>query len=246
MAEQAAHPPGRYATGGPHIVDGSGKHTTRAEHPLVAVITHWIHVVALVLLVFTGFEIHSPFVGGSLATNRFVHLTAAFVLVATGIVRVYWAFLGTGSANVGTTEKIRDCRFFCPDPINRAKTLQMVKYYLFMRRTHPRTAKYNPLQKAAYIALIVAILVQLNTGLMLWTPTAEFFAPVTYALGGPLYVRAIHYLAMWVFIIITAIHVYLTLAEATWEIPLIFAWRERPIAERELEETPRPSGGAST
>ena len=34
----------------------------------------------------------------------------------------------------------------------------MVAYYLFLRKTHPCTAKYNPLQKLAYGAVLFVLL----------------------------------------------------------------------------------------
>src|SRR5665647_87557 len=77
------------------------KLTTRAEHPLSTVITHWIHIVALFVLIFTGFWIHDPFTSWSFHTVRYVHLFAAFFLVGTGVFRVYWGFFGQGSADVG-------------------------------------------------------------------------------------------------------------------------------------------------
>lgn len=203
------------------------KHTTRAEHPLVTVITHWIHVVALSVLIWTGFWIHRPWYQASFSTIRTWHLMAAFILVATGAARFYWAFFGRGSADLGETKRKRDFLHFMPERQNRHKTWQMIKYYLFLRKTHPCTAKYNPLQKVAYQGLGVAILIHMSTGLALWGPTSSWFSTATYWLGGPVTIRLIHYLAMWAFIVITVVHIYLTLVEAAWEIPLMFWWKER-------------------
>ena len=64
---------------------------------------HWLAAISLVVLVVTGFYVGRPsfapapgetadlFVMGSM---RFIHFVAAGVLVATGIVRVYWLFAG--------------------------------------------------------------------------------------------------------------------------------------------------------
>src|SRR5665647_3126287 len=93
------------------------KLTTRAEHPLSTVITHWIHIVALFVLIFTGFWIHDPFTSWSFHTVRYVHLFAAFFLVGTGVFRVYWGFFGQGSADVGGTKRIKDCLLYTsPSP----------------------------------------------------------------------------------------------------------------------------------
>jgi Ni/Fe-hydrogenase 1 B-type cytochrome subunit len=202
------------------------KHTTRAEHPISTVITHWIHIVALLTLIVTGFWIHDPFTGWSFGTVRYVHLFAAFFLVGTGIFRVYWGFFGTGSPDVGSTKKVKDWHFFFPQKENRGTFWPMVAYYLFLRKTHPCTAKYNPLQKLAYGALLFAIILDAFTGLAMWHVTQPFFQPITYALGGTQMIRELHYLAMWLFIVITAVHVYIVAIEAPWELPLMFFWKE--------------------
>jgi len=182
------------------------KHTTRAEHPISTVITHWIHIVALLVLVFTGFWIHDPFTSWSFHTVRYVHLFAAFFLVGTGVFRVYWGFFGTGSADVGSTKKVKDWHFFFPQKENKGTFWEVVKYYLFLRKTHPCTAKYNPLQKLAYGALLFAIIIDAFTGLAMWHVTQPYFQPLTYWIGGTQMIRQWHYLAMWLFIVITAAH----------------------------------------
>ena len=202
------------------------KKTSRAEHPLSTVITHWIHICALFVLIFTGLWIHDPFTGWPFHTVRYVHLFAAFFLVGTGVFRVYWGFFGRGSTDVGGGRRIRDWHFFFPQKENRRTFWPMVKYYLFLRKTHPCTAKYNPLQKLAYGALLFAIILDALTGLAMWHVTAPYFQGMTYFLGGTQMIRELHYLAMWMFIVITALHVYIVLIEAPWELPLMFLWKE--------------------
>lgn len=187
---------------------------------------HWVHLIAMVVLVFTGFFIHRPFFVAAMSTMRNLHFTFMFVLILTAIVRVYWAFLGGGSAAPGSRAKVRDYRFFGVQKENRGQLFQTLKYYLFLRKTHPPTAKYNPLQKATYMVWLLLIAVQALTGFALWTPTAGALQPLTYALGGVQYVREYHYLIMWLFLITVAIHVYLSLAEAIWQFPLMFWWRQ--------------------
>ena len=223
------------------------KHTTRAEHPISTVVTHWIHIVALFVLIFTGFWIHDPFTSWPFHTVRYVHLFAAFFLVGTGIFRVYWGFFGTGSADVGSAKKVKDWHFFFPQKENKGTFWEVVKYYLFLRKTHPCTAKYNPLQKFAYGCLLFAIVIDATTGLAMWHVTASFFQPMTYFLGGTQVIRNIHYIAMWAFIVITAAHIYIVLIEAPWEIPLMFLWKEgRPVRAECVDVRQRPRKGAGT
>ncbi|NCO65335.1 MAG: hypothetical protein AUK32_00580 [Candidatus Aquicultor secundus] len=189
-------------------------------------VTHFVHSVALITLVFTGFFIHSPFYSGSMQTNRTVHLIAAWILISTGVIRFYWAFFGRGSAPTGSRRKMPDYIFFLPQKENRGKTLESLKFHLFLRRTHPRTLKYNPLQKGTYAVLFLLSIIQIITGFEQWTPTLAFFSPLTYALGGPIIVRIIHYIVAWLFIVIIVLHSYLVLIEARPELPLMFFYRE--------------------
>lgn len=205
--------------------------TTREEHPLLAVVTHWVHLIAIGVLIWTGFFISLPFYSGSMANNRTFHLIFAWVLLSTATVRLYWAFVGF-SAPPGSQQEIPDYKFFAPQAENRGKLLPTLQYYLFLRRTHPKTAKYNPLQKGTYIFWGSLIMVQAITGFELWTPTASFFSPLTYALGGPDNVRIIHYLIMWLFIVTVALHIYLVFVEVIREVPLMFWWHET-ASERE-------------
>src|SRR5512132_2989957 len=63
---------------------------------------HWIAAVCVVVLIVTGFYIGRPYfmTSGEASAHylmgrvRFIHFTAAAVLVMTGIVRVYWLFAG--------------------------------------------------------------------------------------------------------------------------------------------------------
>ncbi|HEY3374761.1 MAG TPA: Ni/Fe-hydrogenase, b-type cytochrome subunit [Candidatus Aquicultor sp.] len=203
----------------------SGERTTRQEHPLPAVIMHWTHLISMAILIFTGFYIHSSFFNGSMAVERQLHFIFAFVLIYVAIIRVYWAFFGHGSASQGSHVKERDYRFFLPQAQNRGKFGQTIRYYLFLRRTHPATAKYNPLQKGTYVFWLILIILQAITGFALWEPTMSFFSPLTNALGGLNWMRIGHYFITWIFIITIAVHIYLVLAEDIKQFPLMFWWR---------------------
>lgn len=199
--------------------------TTREEHPWPAVAMHWIHLISIFVLTYTGFYIHGPFGPGSMTLMRTVHFFFMFVLIITALARIIWAFLG-GSASQGSRTKIRDYKHFGYQRENRGKALETAKYYLFLRRTHPAGAKYNTLQKGTYLFWLLLIVLQAITGFALWTRTAEFFQPLTYLVGGPIAMRAIHYFIMWLFIVTTLVHIYLSIAEAPWQAPLMFFGRE--------------------
>lgn len=201
---------------------------TREEHPLPAVIMHGIHLVSLVLLIFSGFYLHSPFFGGGMRFAAVIHNITMWTFVLTTVTRIYWSFFGAGSAPPGGRVKGPDYKWFSPwRRAGEATFKETIKYYLFLRRTYPSVYKFNPLQKATYIvwAFILTPLVTL-TGLALWAPTRSFFEPMTYALGGLAAMRSYHYLIMWAFIITVGVHLYLVFAEVAREFRMMILWRE--------------------
>ncbi len=201
---------------------------TREEHPLPAVIMHAVHMVSLVLLVFTGFYIYSPFFSGFMGYALSIHQVAMWTFVFTTVIRLYWAFFGAGSAPPGRRTKRRDFHWFSPiRHEGEGNFRDTLKYYLFLRKTYPSVYKFNPLQKGMYLFwAFVLIPLTLLTGLCLWTPTQSFFESFTYWAGGLAAMRGYHYLLMWVFVITAGIHLYLVVAEVARELPLMFAWKE--------------------
>jgi Ni/Fe-hydrogenase 1 B-type cytochrome subunit len=201
---------------------------TREEHPLPAIIMHGIHLVSLAVLIFTGFYIRSPFFSGAMGIMRTLHQIFMWIFVFTTVTRIYWSFMGAGSAPPGSRTKQPDRTWF--NPFRRrgeAKFTETIKYYLFIRKYYPSTYKFNPLQKSTYLLwAFILIPLQLLTGLCIWVPTRAFFEPFTYMLGGLAAMQAYHYVIMWAFIITAGIHMYLVMAEVARELPMMFAWRE--------------------
>lgn len=214
---------------------------TREEHPLPAVIMHYLHLISIIVLTFTGFYIHDPFFPGFMGTARALHFVFMFILILTALVRVYWAFFGRGTAPTGSRERDRDYRFFGPQKENRGTLVGTIKYYTFLQRETPHVRKYNTLQKGTYVFWLLLIVLQAVTGFAIWTPTMNFFLPMTYALGGLNWMRGFHYLIMWLFIITTLIHIYLAVMHFD-EFLMMFGWREMPGAGEERHAAP-PTGG---
>lgn len=199
--------------------------TTREEHPLPAVLMHWAHAVAMLALIFTGFDLYNPFLTAPLGLMRMVHMVAAFVLLISVVVRTYWSFFGRGSAGGGSTRLVPDWTHFWPERANRGQTWQTIKYYLLLREAHPRGAKYHTLQKSVYVLWLLLIIVSALTGFALWGPTGTVLLPRAYAFGGPIWMRSIHYLVMWLFIVTLMVHVYLAITEATAQLSIMFLWK---------------------
>lgn len=171
------------------------------DHPLFQRISHWINLINFLILCITGWFIHSPYPGMPMNLVRNLHFIFMYLLIINGIVRFYFSFFGK--------HKDYDNFFFNKQDVKT--TWPQIKYYLFLGE-HPKTGKYNPLQKMAYIALPIMAVVQAITGFILYKPIE--LAGLAGNFGGLAAVRGFHYLLMWLFIAIIAVHVYLVFTTA--------------------------------
>lgn len=191
-------------------------------------ITHWINLVCMVLLIFSGFLIHFPFWAALTGVARGVHVFCGLLLFVNCIVRIVLAFLLTSAPTGGTRNMVRDYKTWLPQADNKHQLVPWVKYYLFIKKDHPLSAKLGVPQKLSYLAVAVLILIMAYTGLCLWIPTSEwtFFAAGTSLVGGAMSMRIIHYFMMFVFICFTFIHVYLVFIEGTEPAKLMLLQKE--------------------
>ncbi|HUJ17166.1 MAG TPA: Ni/Fe-hydrogenase, b-type cytochrome subunit [Nitrospirota bacterium] len=175
------------------------------------ILDHWIRVIAIAVLVFTGLYIHWPFIAGGpestiMASMRFFHFISAYVLILGLVIRIYMAFKSTFDADWRDFSIIQNLKNV-PD---------VAGYYLFIKGTHKDYRKYNPLQALAYLFTGVVIVLTFLTGGALYHGNifGVFKAPgsfqwVNNLLGGESYTRIWHTLFMWYFIIFVLIHMYL-------------------------------------
>ena len=179
---------------------------------------HWAAAVSIVVLAVTGFMIGKPWfiTSGEASSHYFIgfarltHFIAAGVLVATALVRIYWLFAGNQFERLQALFPVRR-----RDWVNLWK---MIKYYLMLDTDGaPRYLGHNPLQQLSYTFMYIvggimvvtgfAMYGQSNPGGFIWT----LFHWVNGAVGSTQYVRSIHHVTSWVFLIFIPIHVYLAL-----------------------------------
>ncbi len=177
------------------------------------IIEHWVRVIAIAVLTFTGFYIHWPFMAGGpesfiMAWMRFFHFVAAYALILGLVVRVYMAFRSTFDSDwrdFGLIENIKNL----PD---------IAGYYLFIKGSHKDYRRYNPLQALAYLFVGLVILFTGLTGAAIYHGSLFGFIPcpasfrwVNTIMGGESMTRMMHFFAMWFLIIFVVIHVYMSL-----------------------------------
>lgn len=178
-------------------------------------LTHWVNVLAIVVLSFTGYYIGNPYIQAStrewygpyfMGIMRFVHFTAAYIFVTSIIIRTYWAVMGNRWASWRTLVP-----FFTPE--GRGKLKQALQYYLFLRREPPTVLGHNALAGFTYAIIVFLYFVQIITGFALygqvhpggfwWTLTSWVFLIMSNQ-----FIRLIHHLVMWLLIAFALHHVY--------------------------------------
>lgn len=201
----------------------------KEAHPLPFIITHYINLICMVVLILSGIIIHFPILPGIMGIARGAHIFAGILILINCVARVILAFVLDSAPAAGTRQMQKDYKSWVPQADNKGQLLEWVKFYLFIKKEHPLSGKFNPLQKTAYVLIPVLLLFMGLTGLCLWAPTMNMgiFAAFTRAVGGLMSVRIIHYFMMFVFIIFIMIHVYMAVTEGGKPIvKLMFAGKE--------------------
>jgi Ni/Fe-hydrogenase 1 B-type cytochrome subunit len=176
---------------------------------------HWVAAVCIAVLVVTGFYIGRPYfmTSGEASAHflmgrvRFIHFTAAAVLVMTGIVRVYWLFAGNQFERLPALF-----------PVTRKNLRNFVRTgvaYATMRPDkQPNFVGHNPLQQYSYTGVYILTAVMVVTGFTLYGQSNpgglifRAFGWVPPLLGGLQYVRLVHHVLSWGFIIFAMLHIY--------------------------------------
>lgn len=183
-------------------------------------IFHWLNVLALFVLVVTGFIIANPpaILSSAEATNlhsfgivRFLHFTAAYIFLFVLILRVYWSFMGNRFAS---------WRAFWPFTKKNWNNFWHVMKIdiMLMNEKEEDVSKisigHNSVATLSYLVMFVLALVQIATGFALYSDMASWWLPKMFTwvipfFGGDFIVRSIHHTAMWFFIFFAMVHVYL-------------------------------------
>jgi len=179
---------------------------------------HWVAALSVPLLVVTGLYIGKPYfmTSGEASAHylmgwmRFLHFSAAAVLVMTGIVRTYWLFVGNRYERVAALFPVR--------PRDWVNLLRMAKFYLMIRpEKAPRYLGHNPLQQLSYTAMYGLAILMVATGFALYgqsNPGGFIYSATNWIgalFGGLPVVRFVHHIGTWLFLTFIPIHVYLAI-----------------------------------
>lgn len=198
-------------------------HEPEKRHHWIVRATHWVNVVALTLMVASGLRIFNAYpafarkgerfccwpweghpipawltFGGWLAGARHWHFAMMWVLAVNGA--IYLAFVWLHG----------EWRDLAPRRGDVRDAWEMVRFYLFVRKTHPHQGKHNALQKSVYFALPWLGVLAVLTGLAIWKPVQ--LAPLTALFGGYVWARYWHFLVMLTLVLLGAGHVFMVFA----------------------------------
>ena len=173
-------------------------------HPLVVRITHWINAFAVLVLVLSGWRIYNaaplfPFripseltLGGWLAGALQWHFAAMWLLALNGL-----AYLVYGMVAGHFRRKLL--------PISPRAVMHDVLEAFRGRLSHDDLSVYNAAQRAAYLTLIVALVLLALSGLAIWKPVQ--LQALAALMGGYEGARIVHFVCMALVVLVVIVHI---------------------------------------
>lgn len=179
-------------------------------------IFHWLNALCILVLVITGYLIGNP--QAIFSANeayqqywfgwvRFTHFATAYVFVFNFLFRIYWGFVGNRYAKWDT--------FIIYRPQQLKDLWNTVLVDVLQAKVYGRKyIGHNMLAGFSYFVLFQIFLLQTITGFALYSSMSRAVLPRLFTwivplLGGDAWVRQLHHLFMWFFIIFTIVHLYL-------------------------------------
>jgi Ni/Fe-hydrogenase 1 B-type cytochrome subunit len=173
---------------------------------------HWGLVISMLVLSFTGYYIHDPFIYGMsnrpflMGWFRFVHESFGMLFLALLLLRIYLFFGGN---------KWEGWRQFIPLSKDRFREmLEVMKFYGFMRPEPVSKIGHNQMAALSYVGIYALMLVEVVTGLVMYQRLLDNaflralvgWVPRLINLGD---LRLIHFFLMYVFFAFAVFHVHL-------------------------------------
>lgn len=177
-------------------------------HPLVVRVTHWVNALAVLIMIASGWQIynasplfgfsfpHNATLGGWLAAGLQWHFAGMWLFALNGLVYLLYGIL-SGHLR----RKLL--------PIAPSAVMRDVLAAVRGKLPHDDLTVYNAAQRAAYLALIVFLVVLIASGLALWKPVQLYW--LASLMGDYEGVRYIHFFAMSAVAFIVLVHVVMVI-----------------------------------
>jgi len=171
------------------------------KHTLITRLLHAVNMIAMVILILTGFYIYAPLsfnIFPNMDVARFLHFIFMYAILATMLFKLYYSIvIGDFKNLLFTYQDLKDLP-------------GVIRYYvfgIFKKKVRKKTGKYNAGQKLLYTVWPILMLFQAVTGFAMYFP--ETFSGFIYFFGGLNHFKAWHAIGAWVFTITTVAHIYL-------------------------------------
>jgi thiosulfate reductase cytochrome b subunit len=173
-------------------------------HPLIVRITHWINALAVLTMITSGWQIYNasplfPFtfpssitLGGWLAGALQWHFAAMWLFVLNGLIYVTY-----GLVSGHFRRKLL--------PISPRAVFSDIANAVRGRLAHADLTVYNAAQRAAYVALVLALALLVASGLAIWKPVQFYW--LASLMGDYDGARLLHFFAMAAVAFIVVVHV---------------------------------------
>ena len=198
-------------------------------HSLFVRVFHWLNALGIILMIMSGWRIYnaSPLfdfrfpreitLGGWLGGALQWHFAAMWLLVINFLVYVIVGF-ATGHFRRRFT------------PISPSTVFGDMAKALKRKLPHSITT-YNAVQKAAYIGVLLAIVLTILSGGVVWKPVQ--FQELGLLMGGYEGARLVHFAGMTAICAFIVLHLTLVLLVPSTLIPMIVGWGRKTAHDQE-------------
>jgi len=178
-------------------------------HPLTIRIWHWVHAIAIVLLVLTGLQLRFPDLIMWFGTFKWavnIHNIFGFIVLFD---YALWFFF------YALKRQLTKQYIPAPEDFTVGIPTQSAYYFgrIFFGDPAPfeptPEAKFNSMQKTTYFGIMfVLVPLQIVTGVLLWD--LKRFHPIIEALGGVRAIDAFHIILAYIVAAFLVVHIYLS------------------------------------
>lgn len=191
--------------------------------PLPIRIFHWVMFTCVMILLFTGLYLHSPFAALRLPLNliRKVHGIFGLILITNLAGQLYYYTV---------TKKFTEILLL---PGNFVNMRSLARYVLFITENHPNFGRYNLFQKGLFTVWGLAVFTASFTSMILLFPDNTLWLQLR--LGGLNTVRILHYLVAILFASTIPIHFYLVFTESPANLQAMFTGYIEKEADKKNE-----------
>ena len=198
-------------------------------HTVFVRVFHWLNALGITLMILSGWRIYnaSPLfsfrfprdytLGGWLGGALQWHFAAMWLLVINFLVYVIVGFVSGHFRRRFT-------------PVSPSSVLGDMGKALNGKLPHS-TSTYNAVQKAAYIGVLLAILLTIVSGLTVWKPVQ--LQEIATLFGGYEGARIVHFLGMTAICAFIVLHLILVLLVPSTLIPMIIGWGRKTAHDQE-------------